>query len=200
MPGLRVTIDAAMRARDVSRPHPEHHAAAAQDGGATSAVPASEVAPLSHVTWRAVPRDPVPHESLPSETPPTIPGMPPHGRAAGKMPGPSRPRADGPPRPVPTRGNSGNARQASARDAGPAASAKPERRDAQLKVPPRRIPRPTAAPGKAAPGVTRSRDSAADGAANPQQLEQEQAQQEPTGAPAGTSGGRSRRRRRRRKR
>jgi hypothetical protein len=43
MPGMRVTVDAAMRARDVSRPHPEHEAATAEQC-ATSAVPSTGVA------------------------------------------------------------------------------------------------------------------------------------------------------------
>jgi hypothetical protein len=73
MPGLRVTIDAAMRARDVSRPHPEHDAAAAQHGGATSAVPGSEAAPPTQVTRRPVPRDPVPRDPVPRDPVPRDP-------------------------------------------------------------------------------------------------------------------------------
>ncbi len=45
MPGLKVTLDAAMRARDVSRPHAEHEADAARaDAGAASGAAASGAA------------------------------------------------------------------------------------------------------------------------------------------------------------
>jgi len=39
MPGMKITVDSAMRARDVSRPRPEHEAAAEQSTGGPSARP-----------------------------------------------------------------------------------------------------------------------------------------------------------------
>jgi DNA polymerase-3 subunit gamma/tau len=56
MPGMKVTVDAAMRARDVSRPHPEHDAdaeAAIASMPALRGTPGTRVAPLPSPPVRA---------------------------------------------------------------------------------------------------------------------------------------------------
>ena len=49
MPGMKVTVSAAMRARDVSRPQPRHEAAAEEAAAAARPAPASRArtAPLT---------------------------------------------------------------------------------------------------------------------------------------------------------
>jgi translation initiation factor IF-2 len=93
MPGMKITLDAAMRARDVSRPRPEQEAAAEQ---AADEVPSarprppraepSKSGPLPPAPVRARPPAPVrarpPAASAPQPPVPTHPGMIPADRPA----------------------------------------------------------------------------------------------------------------------
>jgi len=121
MPGMKVTVSAAMRARDVSRPQPQHEAAAEQDS--PPARPGARAAPRpsgSSSAGQAVPRVPPPaprHRPAPpaprrdgaikpergqvprpGPAPPPGPGPAP-GAAAG-TPGPGRPADASTPRPT----------------------------------------------------------------------------------------------------
>jgi hypothetical protein len=89
MPGMKVTVSAAMRARDVSRPQPQHQAAAEQNS-----LPARPRA-------RAAPRPPgnPPGQAMPPAPPPAPQGRPaPPGPRPGDAIGPERGKV---PRPAP---------------------------------------------------------------------------------------------------
>jgi hypothetical protein len=93
MPGMKVTVDAAMRARDVSRPQPHHDAAAE---AAIADMPTLRGTPGTRIT-------PVP--APPTRAPePARPGPPPRRRPGPPVPGPAAqpvPAGDNKPAPPP---------------------------------------------------------------------------------------------------
>jgi len=143
MPGMKVTVSAAMRARDVSRPQPHHEAAAEQNS------------PPARPRARAAPRPPgndapgqaaAPIPPLAPRHRPTPPGPRPGGATAperGKVP---RPDGATPPGP----GNVPRPDGATPRGPGnvprPDGATPPER--GKVPRPDARTPRPAAAPGR----------------------------------------------------
>src|SRR5882762_8722723 len=72
MPGMKITVDSAMRARDVSRPRPEHEAAAQQSPGGGPSVRPRPPRPGPSGSG------PSPSRTTPPEaTPPAPPAAPP---------------------------------------------------------------------------------------------------------------------------
>ena len=97
MPGMKVTVDAAMRARDVSRPQPHHDAAAEAaiaDMPALRGTPGTRVTPVPAPTTRA-PEPAHPAPPVPRHRPgPPVPGragqpVPPDKNKPAPPPGPA---------------------------------------------------------------------------------------------------------------
>jgi hypothetical protein len=74
MPGMKITLDAAMRVRDVSRPQPRHVAAALEADAQAAAAQAAAVRP------GGAPASPAPARSAPTVSAPATP----RSRDAGK--------------------------------------------------------------------------------------------------------------------
>jgi hypothetical protein len=109
MPGMKVTVDAAMRARDVSRPQPHHDAAAE---AAIADVPTLLGTPGTRVTPVPAPatRAPEPPHPAPPRPWPPVPGPPAPGHS-GKPAPPPRPAVapDPVPAPPPTKAQNASA-------------------------------------------------------------------------------------------
>jgi hypothetical protein len=89
MPGMKVTVDAAMRARDVSRPRPEQDAAAE---AAVADLPALRTAPgtrVMPVPSSAAPRGPAGARAVPAGARAVPAGGPPRHRPGPPVPGPT---------------------------------------------------------------------------------------------------------------
>jgi len=103
MPGMKVTVDAAMRARDVSRPEPHHEAAAEAaiaDMPTLRGTPGTRITPVPAPATRA----PEPPHPAPPRPRPPVPGPPAPEHSAKPAPPPRPAVAPDPvPPPPPTK-------------------------------------------------------------------------------------------------